>query len=103
MADYRSIICQRNTGSAVIGAASASTALADNSARAAFSIQNVGTNPLFVALGAGCSSTKYHVVLKAGTGAADGIGGSFAMENGVVYTGIVTIAGTNPQYVVLEL
>lgn len=103
MADYRSIICQRNSCSALIGAASSTTVLASNSARSAFSIQNLGTNPLYLGLGDGCTTSKFHIILKGGTGANDGTGGSYAMENGVVYTGIVTCAGTSPSYVVTEL
>lgn len=66
-------------------------------------IQNLGTNPLFVLLGTGASTSVFHVVLKAGTGNDDGTGGSFAMETTVIYTGLVTVAGTSPRYVVTEL
>jgi hypothetical protein len=66
-------------------------------------IQNVGTNPLFVKLGAGCSTGDYTVVLKGGSGAADGIGGSFIMDAGAVWQSEVTIAGTTPSYVATEL
>lgn len=83
--------------------ASAATALASNPKRNAFQIQNLGTNPLFVLLGTGASTTVFHQVLKGGSGADDGLGGSFSMSTGTVYTGIVTIAGTSPRYTVLEL
>ena len=83
--------------------ASAATALTANPARIAFSIQNLGTNPLFVLLGTGASTTVFHVVLKAGSGNDDGIGGSYSMESGAIYNGIVTIAGTSPRYTVTEL
>ena len=83
--------------------ASSTTALAANSGRLGFSIQNLGTNALFVLLGTGASSTVFHTVLKAGTGNDDGTGGSYSMEAGVVYTGVVTIAGTSPRYTVTEL
>ena len=79
------------------------TALAENTDRIGFSIQNVGTNPLFLLLGTGASSTVYHVVLKAGTANSDGLGGIFIMTEGIVYTGIVTIAGTTPKYTVMEI
>ena len=82
--------------------ASDATALAANPARVAWSIQNCGINALFVRLGAGASSSLFHVVLKAGTGNDDGSGGSMAQEAGTVYTGIITVAGTSPRYVVLE-
>ena len=83
--------------------ASDATALAANEGRLGFSIQNLGTNALFIRLGTGASSTVFHTVLKAGTGNDDGTGGSYSMESGVVYTGIVSIAGTSPRYTVTEL
>ena len=78
-------------------------ALNANPARIAFSIQNLGTSPLYMLLGSGASITIFHTVLKAGTGNDDGTGGSYSMESGTIYTGIVTIAGTSPRYVVTEL
>lgn len=83
--------------------ASAATALAANPARIGFTIQNNGTNPLFVLLGSGASTTVFHQVLKASTGADDGSGGVLSMTNGAVYTGIVTVAGSSPRYTVLEM
>lgn len=82
---------------------SAATALAANTRRGGWMIQNVGTNALFIRLGTGASTTVFHVVLKAGTGNDDGTGGSISQMEGTVYTGIITIAGTTPRYVVLEL
>jgi len=102
MADVQNIIAQRvkaNTPSIL----SAATALAENRERGAFQIQNLGTNPLFVLLGDGASTSVFHQVLKGGTGNDDGLGGSFSMSTGVVYTGIITIAGTSPRYSVLEI
>lgn len=83
--------------------ASAATALAANPARIGFSIQNLGTNPLFVLLGSGATSSVFHTVLKAGSATDDGLGGVFSMAENAVYTGIVTIAGTSPRYTVLEM
>lgn len=83
--------------------ASAATAIASNPARIAFSIQNLGQNPLFVLLGSGASTTVFHVVLKAGSANDDGTGGIFIMAEGSVYTGIVTIAGSSPRYTALEI
>ena len=79
------------------------TAIAANSARIAWNIQNLGQNPLFVRLGSGASTTVFHVILKAGTANDDGTAGSVGQESGVVYTGIITIAGTSPRYTVLEI
>lgn len=79
-----------------------STALASNPARVGWTIQNLGTNALFVLLGSGASTTVFHNVLKAGTGNDDGTGGSTGQEQGVIFTGIITVAGTSPRYVVTE-
>lgn len=82
---------------------SAATALAANTARIGWGIQNVGTNPLFVLMGSGASATVFHKVLKAGTGAADGLGGTLDFTTGTVYTGVITVGGTTPSYVVYEM
>ena len=66
-------------------------------------LQNLDTDPLFVLLGSGASTTVFHVVLKGGTGADDGLGGSWSQTSGAVYTGIITVAGTTPRFVVTEL
>lgn len=87
-----------NTPSIQTGA----TALAVNPQRNGWQIQNVGTNPLFILLGSGASTSVFHFVLKAGSGASDGLGGSASQTSGTVYTGIITVAGTSPSYVVLE-
>jgi hypothetical protein len=84
--------------------ASSTTALADSAGRRiSWSIQNLGTNALFVLRGAGASTTVFHQVLKGGTGNDDGSGGFMSEEAGVIYTGIITIAGTSPRYTVMEL
>jgi hypothetical protein len=83
--------------------ASAATALAANTARVGWQIQNLGTNPLFVLLGSGASTTVFHQVLKAGTGNDDGLGGIMSQTSGAIYNGIITIAGTSPRYTVLEI
>jgi hypothetical protein len=82
---------------------SSATALASNRARIGWSIQNLGTNPLFVLLGSGASTSVFHYVLKGGTGNDDGLGGSLVFNDVSVYNGIVTIAGTSPRYVVTEM
>lgn len=83
--------------------ASAATALASNTARLGWSIQNLGQNALFVLLGTGASTTVFHVVLKAGSANDDGLGGVMSQFEGTVYTGIITIAGTSPRYTALEV
>ena len=83
--------------------ATSTTALAANSARQGWSIQNQDTGVLKVCLGGTASSTVYHYVLKGCTGAADGTGGSISQTSGVVFTGKITVfsAGT-PSYTVME-
>jgi hypothetical protein len=78
------------------------TALASNPKRIAWSIVNLGQNPLYVLLGSGATSSIFHIVLKGGTSNDDGTAGSCGQENGVIYTGIITVAGTSPRYTVLE-
>lgn len=93
----------QTTASNTPSIASAATALAANNERIAWNIQNSGTNPLFVLLGSGATSSVWHVVLKAGVGNDDGSGGTFGQNSGAVYTGIITIAGTSPRYVATEI
>lgn len=87
----------------VAGPITAATALPANIQRQGWSIQNQSTNVLYVALGSGCTSSLYHYTLKASTGTADGSGGSISQSSGTIYNGIITIAGTNPSYTVVEL
>lgn len=96
-------MAQERTGSINTPAivTSAGTALAANTSRIAWSIQNTGTNPLYVNLGGTASDTVFHYVLKAGTGEKDGTGGSIS-ESGTVFTGAITVAGTSPKFVVRE-
>lgn len=79
------------------------TALAANPARIAWSIQNQGTNVLFVSLDGLATTTHYDYTLKACTVAADGTGGTVAMESGTVYNGVITVAGTSPSYTVVDM
>jgi hypothetical protein len=96
------IVCQQTTNTNTPSIASSTTALASNTARTGWYIQNLGTNALYVLMGSGASTSIFHAVLKAGSGNDDGSGGSIGQETGVVYTGIITIAGTSPRYCVTE-
>lgn len=87
-----------NTPSIQTGA----TALSANAERQGWTIQNVGTNPLFIRLGGTASGTVYHYVLKGGSADNDGLGALVGETSGTVYTGEITIAGTSPKYVVME-
>lgn len=102
MADSRSIINSKSTANTP-SIADATTAIASNPARSGWQIQNLGTNPLFVRLGASASTTVFHAVLKGGTANDDGLGASINQMAGTVYTGEVSIAGTAPRYAVLEI
>lgn len=96
------IVCQQTTNVNVPSIQSSTTALANNPARVGWFIQNLGTNPLYVLMGIGASTTIFHIPLKAGTVNDDGSGGSVGQEQGIVFTGPITIAGTSPRYVVTE-
>lgn len=81
---------------------SSATALSANTKRIGWFIQNLGTNTLYVLHGSGASTSVFTVALKAGTGNDDGSGGTASQENGVIYTGIITVAGTSPRYTATE-
>lgn len=102
MADVTAIICSRkqaNTPAILTDA----TGIPENTNRGGWAIQNVGTNPIFVRLGGTASSTVFHFVLKGGTGDSDGNGAMVAQTSGTVFTGAISVAGTTPKYVVMEL
>lgn len=80
-----SAVANRTTVSA------AATALAANSSRKNWHIQNLGLGPLCVKLGASASTSDFDFVLQACTANDDGKGGSFWDDS---YTGIVTVASS---------
>lgn len=88
---------------AILTPTTGDTVIAANTARIGWSIQNLGTNPLFIRLGAGATTSVFHTVLKASTGTDDGTGGSYSMEAGTVYNGAVSVAGTSPRCVITEI
>lgn len=102
MADRIAIIAPMSVANTPSILTSGGTALAANAQRGGWMIQNTGTNPLFVLFGAGASSTVFHANLKGGSVAEDGLGASISQTDGSVYTGIITVAGTSPRYVVTE-
>lgn len=103
MTDARSILFQSSGAANTPAISSSTTALVAQPLRTQWLIQNLGTNPLFVLLGSGASTTVFHTVLKAGTGNDDGTGGLMSQDVGAIYCGAITIAGTSPRYVVLEM
>lgn len=71
-----------------------------NPNRRTFILQNQATTALFVKFGASASTTDYHVVLKGGSAAADGNGGTVSLDN---YTGAISVASaTTPSYTFAE-
>lgn len=102
MADTQAIIAPVSVANTPELLATA-TAIAANSARAGWMIQNCGQNALFLRFGSGASSTVFHAVLKGGTANDDGLGASISQMDGVVFTGLISVAGTSPRYVVTEL
>ena len=90
-------------GSAGSFAAHARSVLASNPNRVGWWLQNLGTNTLFVRLGASASTSVFHCVLVGGGTNDSGTGGIITQTSGTVYTGVITIAGTSPRYAVLEM
>lgn len=77
--------------------------LSSKANRIGWSIQNQGTNVVYVCLGTGASSTQLHYTLKGGTGAADGLGGSISFFGPGMYSGVVSVAGTSFSVSVVDL
>lgn len=93
---------QTKSTSAIRTDASGSTVLASNTSRRYFFIQNLGTNVLFVRLLAGATSSLFDFALKAGSVNDDGTGASIASAQ-VCFTGDISIAGTSPRFVAVEI
>ena len=66
-----------------------------NAGRKSITIQNQGTNVLFVKLGSGGTTSSFHYTVKASGAQDNGTGGTVKIDT---YTGIITIAGTSPRY-----
>lgn len=103
MADTSAVLAPVTTANTPAILTSGGDVLAANKTRAAFMVQNLGTNPLFVRYGTGASSSVFHQVLKAATAPDDGTGGATSMEVGTMWVGIVSVAGSSPRFVVTEL
>lgn len=76
------------------------TALAASPSRQSFTIQNLGTDKLYIRLGANASITVFHAILVGDTAQDSGGGGQYYNNE---WTGEVTVAGVNPRYVVTEI
>jgi len=85
-------------------AGTGATALASNTNRQWWQIQNQGVAPIYIALGTGATSIPggYHFAIAGGATAGDGTGGMIGPMGAVVYTGPITVAGASPRYSVLE-
>ena len=93
---------QRAQVSSTSQIASATTAAVANPARISYVIFNLGTNPLFVKEGASATITDFSYVLGAGTANDNGSGGAYESPSTQVYTGVITVAGTSPRYVITQ-
>jgi hypothetical protein len=82
--------------------ATGATIISANDGRSGFAVQNHGTNPLFVRLGAGATTSVYHIVLSAATALSDGKGAIYSQSGNSCYTGIVSAAGTGGLLTYLE-
>jgi len=81
----------------------AGVALAANTARVYFQIQNIGVNPLYVLYGSGTPSAALcHEVLAASATANDGTGG-IIRSGTIVYTGAVQVGGTAATYLAYQI
>ena len=79
----------------LITASTAGAKSAANPARKSITIQNQGTNVLFVKLGDSASTSSFHYTVKASGAQDNGTGGTIKVDD---YTGVITIAGTSPRY-----
>ena len=96
-------VCQQTINSNVPAiVTSAGVALASNPKRVGWTIVNLGQNILYVCMGTTASTTVFHIPLKAGTSNDDGTGGSCGQEQGIIFTGDISVAGTSPRFVVTE-
>ena len=102
MADSRILLVDKVTANIPL-IRGTTPALVANVMRAGWSIQNQGTNVLYVRLGTAASTSLFHFTLKAGAANDDGTGGSISQTEGVIYVGIISIAGTSPRFTVMEL
>lgn len=93
----------QNITTTAIGS-TAGVALAANTARVYFQIQNIGVNPLYVNFGgATASAANCYQILNAGATASDGTGGIFKSSGEVCYTGVVAVGGTAPAWAAFEI
>ena len=58
-------------------------------------IQNLGTNPLFVRRGTGATSSIFNYTLQGAGAADDGTGGALVVDD---FVGVVSFAGTSVRY-----
>lgn len=79
---------------------STGTVISSNASRKKWGVQNLGTNILYVRMGASASATVFHALLAGSIIQDDGTGGSYEDNT---YTGDVSVFGTSPRYVVFEL
>lgn len=82
---------------------SSGTLLAENLNRSGLILQNLGTNPLYVAFSTGAvAGTTFDFILKGSGSANDGTGGIMSFDV-LSYTGIISIDGTGISCTATEL
>lgn len=89
----------KSTTASTPSIAADATALAANSSRKAWIIQNLGTDTLYVRLGSGATTSVFTVALRPGDANDDGKGD---VLSDVIWQGAVTVAGTSPRYTATE-
>lgn len=65
-------------------------------------IQNLDDTPLAVRYGTGCSATVFNFILKAGTAADDGLGGSVIIDDWIGVVSVFAMTGS-PRFVATKL
>lgn len=73
--------------------------LTANAARIEVTVQNLGTNPIYVRKGTGASASNFDFALSGGSVNDDGKGGFASFE----WIGDVSVAGTSPRFVVTSV
>lgn len=93
---------QANTP-AILTPTSGDTVISSDTSRISWSIQNLGTNPLFVRFGASATTAIFHIILQGGTVSDDGTGGFVSQTSGIIFSGDISVAGTGPRLTTYEV
>ncbi|MDP6717831.1 MAG: hypothetical protein QGF59_04230 [Pirellulaceae bacterium] len=83
------------------GLKTSESALAANSQRKAFTLQNQKAEKLYVKFGGAATTSDYHLILSACGTAADGTGGVLSDDSCTQQIGVIAVSGS-PSYTVVE-